>query len=88
MGTLLKRKPAVFYILLFFMVFLAVSGLAGGISLTADPTGGLLKMPLSFLEGTPFKNYLLPGLFLLIVLGITSRTGHSLRLNRGTVRRV
>ncbi|MEW6181867.1 MAG: hypothetical protein AB1500_01645 [Bacillota bacterium] len=70
MDRLVKRRPARFYLLSFLLLFLAVGGLAGGIALTADPSGGLLKIPLSFLEDTPFKNYLLPGLFLLVVLGV------------------
>ena len=38
--------------------------------LTIKPDGGLLKMPLSYLEGSPFSDYLVPGVILLCVLGI------------------
>ena len=35
-----------------------------------DPSGDSLKMPLSMLEGTPFQNYLIPGLILSTLLGV------------------
>jgi hypothetical protein len=37
-----------------------------------DPTGGFMQMPLSFLEPTPFKNYLIPGIILFLVNGLFS----------------
>ena len=38
----------------------------------ADPSGSGLQMPLSLLEHSPFKSYLIPGIILLIVNGILS----------------
>jgi hypothetical protein len=38
--------------------------------LALDPTGGLMQMPLEMLQGTPFPNFLIPGLILGIVLGL------------------
>lgn len=35
-----------------------------------DPTGELLQMPLSMLEGSPFDNFLIPGIILLMILGV------------------
>jgi hypothetical protein len=52
------------------MFFQAISGLAGGIGLTFSPNGKSIQMPLSMLENTPFNNFLIPGLFLLIFLGV------------------
>ncbi len=46
-----------------------LSGIAGGIGLVLDPSGSSLQIPLSLLAGSPFENYLLPGLILLTVLG-------------------
>ncbi len=36
----------------------------------SDPTGGILQIPVSWLEGSPFTDYLIPGLILLLVLGV------------------
>ena len=65
-----QRKPFVLYILLLLIFFQALSGLSGGTALVFDPTGGFLKMPLSLLDRSPFENYLIPGLILLILLGL------------------
>ena len=35
----------------------------------SDPDGGILNLPLSLLEGTPFKNYLVPGVLLAGLVG-------------------
>jgi len=35
-----------------------------------DPSGELLQMPLSMLAGSPFNTFLIPGIILLIILGI------------------
>jgi hypothetical protein len=48
----------------------AVSGLGGGAILAIDPTGGLVGMPLSVLRRGPFVDFLVPGVILLLVLGV------------------
>jgi hypothetical protein len=35
----------------------------------ASPKGGIIKMPLSNLDGSPFKDFLIPGIILFVVLG-------------------
>jgi hypothetical protein len=35
----------------------------------ADPSGGLMGMSLSYLDGLPIQSYLLPGIWLLTVMG-------------------
>jgi len=47
----------------------AVGAIAGGIGLVRDPIDNI-GMPLSMLEGSPFKDYLIPGLILLVVVGL------------------
>lgn len=64
------RRPPAVYILWVLVLFQAVSGLFGGVALLASPTGALLQMPLSMLDGTPFSNYVVPGLILLLLLGV------------------
>jgi hypothetical protein len=52
------------------MIFQGLSGLAGGCGLTWDPTGSAVGLDPGWLEGSPFGDYLIPGVILLLVLGI------------------
>lgn len=65
-----KSSSFSFYILSALILFQAASGLYGGGALILDPTGSSLQMPLSLLEGSPFNDYLIPGMILFVVLGI------------------
>lgn len=56
--------------LLVALVVLGVSAVAGGIGLLVDTSGEVLGLPVSLLAGSPFEDYLIPGLVLLSVLGI------------------
>jgi hypothetical protein len=47
-----------------------LGGLAGGLSLTIRPDGSIMRMPVSLLDGSPFPDFLIPGLILLLVLGV------------------
>jgi hypothetical protein len=58
------------YILMALILFQGISGLFGGIALIIDPTGELLQMPLSMLDGSPFDTFLIPGIILFLILGI------------------
>ena len=63
------KRPFVLWILIFFLVFLALGGLYGGIAMLTDPSGNLLQMA-EILPMLPVPDYTLPGLFLLFVMGI------------------
>lgn len=63
------RKSIWTYLLIFLIFFQGVSGLFGGLGLITDPSGEQLQMPLTFLEGTPFSNYIIPGIILFLILG-------------------
>lgn len=65
-----KPSSISLYILVALIAFQAVSGIYGGAALVLDPTGSTLQMPISLLEGSPFSDYLLPGIILFSVLGI------------------
>ncbi|HET9431146.1 MAG TPA: hypothetical protein VFO70_08215 [Chitinophagaceae bacterium] len=57
-------------IFLFILVsFIAVTSTLSGLLMLSDPDGGLLTLPLSLLEGTPFQNYLFPGVLLAGLVG-------------------
>lgn len=64
----MKKKNANF--LVFLHSFLAIGALFGGLFLMIDSNGELSGLPLSLLEGSLFKSYLIPGLILFFMLGI------------------
>ena len=64
------RRPTTALVLLVLLVIQGLGGLAGGLSLTIAPDGSVMKMSTSLLDGSPFHDYLIPGLILLLVLGV------------------
>ncbi|MEW6027967.1 MAG: hypothetical protein ACOYZ8_15410 [Chloroflexota bacterium] len=64
------RKPIALWLLVALLIFLAVGGLYGGILMLTDPSGKSLQMD-SVLPQLLVPNYVLPGLFLLFVMGLT-----------------
>ena len=72
MGSRDKRRPRLSYLLLACLVFLGGGALYGGVSLILDPTGGILGIPFEWIQDSPFGSYLIPGIFLLVVLGFGS----------------
>lgn len=66
----MKPKTAK-YIHLFSLAFLGLSAIGGG-ALITSPSGKLIGgLPLSLLQHSPFNNFLIPGIILFVVLGIT-----------------
>lgn len=63
------KRPMAVWLLVFLLVFLALGGLYGGIAMLADPSGQALQMQ-DVLQFLPVPNYILPGLFLTIVMGL------------------
>ena len=53
------------------LIFLGISALFGGGAFIVDPSGSLIQMPLSHLEHSPFKNFLIPGLILFLFNGVS-----------------
>jgi len=51
-------------------VFLGIGAIGGGLALVAGPHGEILPLPVSALAGSPFASYLVPGLILLVILGL------------------
>jgi len=47
-----------------------LGALAGGYALVSDPSGAKLGIPVEWLHGSPFSNYMVPGVVLLVLLGI------------------
>ena len=64
-------KRSVSSYLLIILVFIQmISALPAGWSLVTDPSGVGLGIPLDMLQQTPFSNFMWPGLFLFIFLGL------------------
>ncbi len=52
------------------LILLGIGAVYGGVTLIIDPSGELLGLPLAELDTTPFNNYLIPGVILLIMVGL------------------
>ncbi len=64
------RRTLPVWALLVLLVLQGIGGTFGGLMLTTDPTGESLQVPPGMLDGSPFPDYFIPGLILLILLGI------------------
>jgi hypothetical protein len=59
-------------ILICLLLFLGLSALGGGALLIVSPSGKLLGgLPLSILDHSPFSDFLIPGIILFLVLGLS-----------------
>lgn len=67
----MKERPLTF-LTLFVLLFTGVGALAGGFLLIIDPTGKAMGFSLKLLHGSPFSNYLIPGLLLFTVIDLGS----------------
>ena len=65
-------KTFIKIIIILLLLFNGIGAIYGGLSLITDPTGSKLQMPQSYLEPTPFRDYLIPGIVLLCVNGFFS----------------
>jgi hypothetical protein len=63
------KRPLALWILVFFLLFLSFGGFYGGITMLLDPSGASLQMD-EVLNLLPVPDYTLPGLFLLLVMGL------------------
>ena len=59
-------------IALILLFFLALNAIGGSLFLIADPSGKAIQIPIKLLQGTPFNDYLIPGIILLIAIGFLS----------------
>ncbi len=66
----LPKRPSLATALVVILIFLGVSGLAGGIAFIAAPDGSIIHAPKSWLEDIPFSSFLIPGLLLFFVVGV------------------
>ena len=56
--------------LLFILLsFLALTAILSGLFMISKPNGEIINLPLNLLDGTPFKDFLIPGILLTTVVG-------------------
>ena len=56
-------------------LFIGLGAVGGGLGLVLEPSGANFGMPLEMLNHSPFADFLIPGIVLLIVNGFGSITG-------------
>lgn len=66
------RMPTCAWIMVVLNVLIGIGGLVGGILLLVDTSGRLLGLETDLLAGSPVSNFLIPGLFLTLVVGAGS----------------
>lgn len=65
-------KKTLRIIVIILLIFLALNAIGGGLFLIADPSGKAIQISIELLQGTPFTDYLIPGIILLFANGILS----------------
>ena len=68
--NLSNNKPLASKLLMLLHGLLGIGAIGGGGVLIIDPSGGLIKMPITILENSPFNSFLIPGIILFAVLGV------------------
>lgn len=63
------QRPVALRPLVFFLLFLSLGGLYGSISMLTDPASGSLQLT-EILPLLPVSDYILPGISLLVVMGM------------------
>jgi hypothetical protein len=63
-----KKKRLLTFSLGTLQAFIGITAIAGGFRLVSNPNG-TSDIPIEWLSNSPFTNYLMPGLVLLIVIG-------------------
>jgi hypothetical protein len=56
-------------------MFIGLGAVVGGVGLISAPDGANLRMPVECLSDSPFSDFLIPGIVLLVVNGFGSITG-------------
>ena len=64
----MNNKLRLFAVIL--LTFQGLGAIYGGWMLISDPSGQKFQWMVELLEGTPFKNFIIPGIILFIVPGL------------------
>lgn len=67
-----RSRPLTVWLYLTGAFTLGVTAFISGALILSDPSGATIGLDLEWLDGTPFQDYIVPGLFLFGILGIGS----------------
>jgi len=70
MSPKVNRHPLAAWLLIILLFFIGLCALVSGAMLFSAPDGHLMQWSTADLEGTPFSNYLVPGLVLFVCVGV------------------
>ena len=70
MGDRTASRPITLWILIVLMFILGFAAIVSGPMLFLAPDGSLMQMSVDALKGTPFSDYLIPGIILFIFMGL------------------
>jgi hypothetical protein len=73
--NMLTMKRRLHLILGIILIFVALGALPAGFSMIRHPDGSGLGMTTDYLKNSPFKDFLVPGIFLFAVNGVLSLAG-------------
>ena len=73
------------WLLAVLLLLVGPPAIGGGVTLVAAPDGSFLHMPLSQLDQSPFSSFLIPGLLLLLVIGVGNTLAAVLVLARSRI---
>lgn len=65
-----QTKPFIIRVLIILEFLLGIGAIVSGLILMVSPDGTLMHMPLDIMRGSPFANFFIPGLILLLLNGI------------------
>ena len=65
-----RAAPFSLWILRLLLIFIGTGGLVSGAMLFSSPDGAMIKLNTGILRGTPFDNFLIPGIILFLFIGI------------------
>ncbi len=82
MNNTLKDSKRLANVLGILQLFIGLGAVAGGLGLVLEPSGANLGIPLDMLNHSPFSDFLIPGIVLLIVNGFGSIAGSVLSFKR------
>jgi len=75
------KNKFIAYFLGFLQAFIGLTAVSGGFRLVSNPKG-MSDFPIEWLSNSPFTNYLIPGLVLLIVIGFGNVLGGAITFLR------
>ncbi len=70
MAKTLARRPATAWVLIVLQIFLGSGAVISGAMLFSAPDGHLMGWTTGDLAGTPFPNYVIPGVILFLLVGV------------------